>query len=193
MSANGWVESRPDGSATRYCEFRLPPERLRALLEEIFSIHWRHIVFGPVMEGAVFEIRCDKQPELRFLDGYLTVDFGVWHFHLCVGPHLGSRSEELRKNRPIRRAAFFETRGGGCAGGRSWGLRFWNGFDQQMITIFLPNPYLSDEMRLMQQPDWSRLRLYYDLRSRYLNEPMPGDFREAAEAPWAELQARGPQ
>lgn len=191
MNTGAWVETRPDGSAIRYTEFHVRPGELRALLEDLFTVHCRDIVFGPVLEGAVYEIRCSHPPELRFSDGYLTVDFGLWHFHLCIGPHRGSRSEELREKRPAARAAFFESRGAGCAGGRSWGLRLWNGFGEQMITVFLPNPYLDDGMRLAQQPDWSRLRLFYELRRRCLGEPIPGDLRAAAEAPWPELCGGG--
>ncbi|MCS6953727.1 MAG: hypothetical protein RMK57_11820 [Bryobacterales bacterium] len=180
------IERRSDGVATRYTDFQLPPEKLRVLLEELFREHWREITFGPVLEGAVFELRLEKPPAVRFQDGYLTVDAGPWHFHLCTGPHQGNRSEELRQKRPVHRAAFFETRGGGCGGGRSWGLRFWNGFGEQMLTIFLPNPHLDDQMRPVREPDWSRLRLYYQLRHAWLGEPFPEDFELAANAPWPE-------
>jgi len=70
------------------------------------------------VEGAVFEIACQSAPELRYSDGYLTVDLGPWHFHLCLGPHKGSTSDELRRNRPVARVAFFERRGKGCGNDR---------------------------------------------------------------------------
>lgn len=191
MKGEVWLEMRPDGSAVRYTETGLREDRLRELIEDLFRNHWKDIVFGPVLEGAVYEIRCSGPPALRFFDGYLTVDFGLWHFHLCLGPHHGSRCEELRRKRPVQQAAFFETRGSGCAGGRSWGLRLWNGFGEPVLTVFLPNPYLDDDMRLARQPDWGRLRLYFELRQRCLGEPMPGDFRQAADAPWPELERGG--
>ena len=72
----------------------------------------------------------DVGPCILYSDGYLTIDLGAWHFHLCVGPHSGSPSPELREKRPVAKAAFFERRGKGCDGedqkllrdrtGRAW-------------------------------------------------------------------------
>lgn len=191
MPARVWAETSLDGNRTRYTEIAPNPQRLRMLLEKWFPLHWRDIVSGPFLEGAVVEIRCESAPELRFSDGYLTLDFGRWHFHLFPGPHNSSPGEELRRKRPVRKAAFLETRGTGCAGGRCWGVRFWNGFDEQMLTIFLPNPYLSEDLRPAPQPDWSRLSLYYELRRRWSGEPVPEDPERVAEAPWPEFDEGG--
>ncbi|HKX32562.1 MAG TPA: hypothetical protein VJ302_33055 [Blastocatellia bacterium] len=35
----------------------------------------------------------------------------------------------------------------------------WNGFGERMTTIFLPNPRLSDEMKVLKEPQWERPRL----------------------------------
>src|SRR6185503_16367036 len=106
------------------------------------------------------------------------------HFHLCTGPTKSSSSEEIRQKRPISRAALFESRGVGH--GRSWGLRFWNGFGEQMTTVFLPNPNLSEEKKFVKEPNWSRLEFYYQLRHQLLGEPIPADFAAAANAEWPE-------
>jgi hypothetical protein len=53
-----------------------------------------------------------------------------------------------------------------CTGG-SWGFRMWNGADEQMLTVFFPNPYLSDRFK-PQKPDWTRLKLWNDMRQKYL-------------------------
>ncbi len=45
----------------------------------------------------------------------------------------------------------------------------WNGAQEQMLTIFFPNPYLSERMK-PQKPDWSRLALWNAMRCRYLPE-----------------------
>jgi hypothetical protein len=159
---------------------------MKELVDELFVHNWQHIVVGPCIEGAVFEVRFQTAPDVRISDGYLTVDLGVWHFHLCISTHKGSTSEELRRMRPVAKIALFERRGKGCAGGRSWGLRMWNGYGEQMTTVFLPNPYLSDEMQLLKPPDWSRLGLYYQLREKFLVEPLPSDFEAAATLPFPE-------
>jgi hypothetical protein len=174
------VVQHPDDAVTGFSYFEPTEAAMTKLVDELFVQNWRHIVVGPCIEGAVFEIIFKAPPEIRISDGYLTVDLGAWHFHLCIGPHKGSSSEELRKMRPVRKAAFFERRGKGCGGGRSWGLRLWNGYGEQMTTVFLPNPQLTDDMQLLKEPDWGRLALYYHLRESFLGEPIPSDFEATA-------------
>ena len=178
------IEQHVDDAETGYTYF--PPDEvtMRALAQELFGTYWRSIFVGPCIEGAVFEINFQAPPAIRYSDGYLTIDLGPWHFHLCIGPHNGSSSEELRKNRPVAKVAFFERRGRGCSGGRSWGLRMWNGYGEQMTTVFLPNPNISDDQKLLKTPDWSRLEPYYRLRSQFLGEAMPDDFEAIALRPF---------
>ncbi len=165
-----------DGTTTEFTNFEPSGENLAALVAILFEEHWAEITVGPCIEGAVFEIRFEKAPVISMLDGYLTVDLGHWHFHLCIGEHRGTPSEELRRRRRVARIAFFEVRGGQCGGGRSWGLRLWNGVGEQMTTVFLPNPYLSGDLKMLEEPRWERLRLWYELRHTFLGEPMPADF-----------------
>jgi len=179
------IVQHPEDAATGYSHFEPAEDVMRGLAQELFGVHWRSIVVGPCIEGAVFEVRFAKAPDIRYSDGYLTIDLGAWHFHLCIGPHRGTSSEELRRMRPVAKAAFFERRGKGCGGGRSWGLRLWNGYGEQMTTIFLPSPYLDDDQRLLEAPDWSRLGVYYRLRERYLGEQMPSDVEAVAHAPFS--------
>ena len=174
------VVNHPDDASTAYSYFSPTEAAMKDLVDELFVHDWKHIVVGPCIEGAVVEIIFKAPPEVRISDGYLTVDLGAWHFHLCIAPHKGSTSEELRKMRPVAKIGFFERRGKGCAGGRSWGLRMWNGYGEQMTTVFLPNPRLTDEMQLLKEPDWNRLQLYYRLRAKFLGEPMPTNFEATA-------------
>lgn len=83
--------------------------------------------------------------------------------------------------------AFFERRGKGCAGGRSRGLRLWNGYGEQMTTVFLPNPRISADHQVLKVPDWSRLDTYYRLREQFLSEPMPDDLETMADRPLPEM------
>jgi hypothetical protein len=48
----------------------------------------------------------------------------------------------------------------------------WNGNKVQMCSFFLPSPFLDDRQK-PQKPDWSRLKLWNELRRRYLNETVP--------------------
>jgi hypothetical protein len=178
-SGSGTSETvaNPDGTFIEYTYFEPDEEKMKDLSQDLFSKNWNKIVFGPCIEGAVFEIRFAEEPRLSYCDGYLTVDLGHWHFHLCIGPHKNCPSEELRKNRPVARCGFFETRSGRNGGGRSWGLRMWNGYGDQLITVFLPSPFLSDDQQVLPVPQWERLNLYYNLRAKYLGEP--GNFKPA--------------
>jgi len=59
----------------------------------------------------------------------------------------------------------------------------WNGFGEQMTTVFLPNPRLSDELKLLKEPNWDRLKLWYELRQQFLREAPPADIA-AAQGAW---------
>lgn len=158
-----------DGSTTEYDDIPLTPGRLERLFRELFEQHWQDIVFGPCIQGAVFELHLAEPPKkIAMFDGYLTVDAGGWHFHLCIDTHTDVPTPELARQRQASRAAFFrDSRSTGHVPG-TWGLRLWNGVGEQMITIFFPNPYLSkDQMRVLPEPEWNRLALWERLRQVY--------------------------
>ncbi len=164
-----------DGTFTEYSYFEPTPDAMDRLTKLLFAEHWRDVVVGPCIQGSVFEVRFTEAPKLTMLDGYLTVNLGPWHFHLCIAPHKGNRSKELARKRQVARVALFETRGERCGGGRSWGVRMWNGFDEQMTTIFLPNPRLSEDFKILKIPNWQRMHLWYELRQEFLGEAPPSD------------------
>jgi len=154
--------------------FDLPTDQdtLLTLLTDIFENHWREVRFGTLIQGAVFEIKAPRAPQrIGMLDGYLTVNFGDWHFHVCIGAHKGSRANpcppELARHRRTARAELYRCLDGTCAP-TSWGLRLYNGADEQQLTVFLPNPFLTDEDGIAAEPDWSRLALWDRLREEYL-------------------------
>lgn len=140
---------------------------LERLLSELFREHWRQIVFGSLIQGAVFEFRAPGPPSrIGLLDGYLTVEFGPSHFHLCIGPHKGAPPELARIRRTHRAELYRRLDRNGAAQG--WGLRLFNGQDEQQLTVFLPHPYLNDDGDAQREPDWSKLDLWDALRRRYL-------------------------
>lgn len=144
---------------------------LRALLTEVFTEHWRDIRFGTLIQGAVFEIAAPNAPRaITMLDGYLTVDFGAWHFHLCIGAHRGMPrkrvSSELALHRRTARAEMYRIVKNGAP--VSWGLRLFNGAGEQQLTVMLPNPFLSEQHGILKKPDWNQLFLWDALRARYL-------------------------
>ena len=146
-----WIEFSPDGTTCRYSFFDANPGALRALMEDLFTNHWQGIVVGPCLDGAVFEIRFEAAPEVIDDNPFLTVNLGAGHFHLFGRTFKPTSEEHLQQ--PVARAALFERRGD-IDNFRRWGLRVWNAFDQQMLTVWLPHD------------------LYFELRRRILDEPL---------------------
>ena len=170
LQAHADVVTEPDGSITRYAAVPVASDTVERLMTEVFREHWAAIFAGPVIEGAAYEIRFVAPPAVSMLDGYLTVDTGAWHFHLCVGAHRGAATPEQARVRRAARAAFFHTDGGTCVPG-AWGLRLWNGRGEQMITVFFPNPWLDDAGDRVREPCWERTALWEELRRRYAAAP----------------------
>ena len=179
--ARSKLETDPDGAAVEI--FPLPGDEtsLEKLLRDLFERHWDKITFGPLIQGAAWEIRAPHAPtHLGMLDGYLTVAFGPSHFHLCIGPHKGTNSnptpEALARHRRTARAELYR-RLDKTGAPVSWGLRLFNGEGEQQVTILLPNPFLSaDGEKVLKTPEWSRLGLWDRLRARWLDQPEPDPF-----------------
>ena len=91
--------------------FALPTDAasLEELLRDLFENHWREITFGPIIQGAAWELRANEPPSTaKMFDGYLTVAFGVPHFHICIGETRGMRNNptppEVAQRRRTARA-----------------------------------------------------------------------------------------
>ncbi len=170
----------PDGATLEVWDLDPSPALLEALLTDLFRNHWHEITFGSLIQGAAWEITAAGPPErLGMADGYLTVDFGSMHFHLCIGEHRGNRGNptppELAAHRRTRRAELYRrlNRDGTPD---SWGLRLLNGKDEEQITVLFPNPFLTRDQRFRERPDWSALALWDHVRQRHLGlDPDPRD------------------
>ena len=163
----------PDGYAVDV--FLLPTDEasLEELLRDLFERRWDEIVFGPIIEGAAWEMRATQPPSyIGMLDGYLTVAFGASHFHLCIGATKGPKHDPtppaLARRRQTARAELYRRLDHASGAPTSWGLRLFNGHGEQQITILLPNPFLSpDGEKVLTVPDWSRLALWDELRAKW--------------------------
>ena len=173
-----------DGSTADVFTLSTDQASLEKLLRDLFENHWREITFGPLIQGAAWEMRAAQAPTtISMFDGYLTIAFGVPHFHLCIGEHKGSRaspvSPELAHHRRTARAELYRriSRDGTPV---SWGLRLYNGKSEQQITVLLPNPFIDhDTDKLRQAPEWSALDLWDRLRAEFLGLPEPDPFDRA--------------
>lgn len=107
-------------------------------------------------------------------NGYLTVDFGAWHFHICIGEFSGV-APQLAKLRRTGRAELYRRLNQNDQP-VSWGLSLYTHDGLQQMTVLLPNPLLTAEQKIAETPDWSRLALWDRLRKTYLGlEPDPVD------------------
>jgi hypothetical protein len=173
----------PDGATMEVFPFSTDEKTLEQVLTFLFTERWADIAFGPIIEGAAFEFRASGPPErMGMMDGYLTVHFGPSHFHLCIGPHKGASKSPtppaLAKHRRTARAELFRRLVRGGDSPISWGLRLFNGEGEQQLSIFFPNPFLSQNLdKVLKQPDWSKLALWDSIRVRWLDlaDPDPVD------------------
>lgn len=166
-----------DGATLDVFDLPKDEETLKDLFRDLFEKHWREIIFGPIIQGAAYEFHAPSPPSyFGTLDGYLTIAFGVSHFHLCIGVHKGA-APALAQHRQTARAELYRRldRSGAPI---SWGLRLFNGEGEQQITVLLPNPFLDPKTdKPRKTPDWTRLGLWDNLRRRWLGlgEPDPID------------------
>lgn len=138
---------------------------LERLLRDAFENHSHELTFGPLIPGAAYELKCPGTPERVSLSGgYLTIHWGArGHFHLCIGTNYGPAAspnppEVIAQRRPSR-AEFY--RGIGRDGHPvTWGFRMFNGDVTPQITIFFPNPFLTDADGIAEKPDWTRLAMW---------------------------------
>lgn len=163
-----------DGALTRET-WALPAEEafLDAFLRDVFENHWEGVRFGPIIEGAAYELQPTAAPsKIGLLDGYLTVFFPVGgHFHLCIGENRGSPAHptppELRARRKPSKAQMF--RGyGGDGKPLTWGFEMWNGAGEPMLSLFFPNPFIEADDSLAETPDFSRLATWRALSQTWL-------------------------
>lgn len=175
-----WPQRIVDVDGTPLDVFSLPadPGSLEELLRDLFENHWREITFGPLIQGAAWEMRAERAPtRIGVLDGYLTIAFGVPHFHICIGETKGPPGKptppELARHRRTARAELYRRLGRTCVP-MSWGVRLFNGAGEQQITVLLPNPFLDPvRNKVLEEPDWSRLALWDKLRARWFGFHAP--------------------
>ncbi|MEH2072131.1 MAG: (2Fe-2S) ferredoxin domain-containing protein [Nostoc sp.] len=168
------------GGSIEYEYFDSSTDVLSSLLYTLFQQNWQQVGVGHIVQGGVLELEFNAPPKICILyDGYLTVVTQGWHLHLCIEANLGGphckTPLELRQQRQVSRAAFYR-RFNAEGIPRSWGIDFWNGADENLMTIFLPNPYVEDENLLPEgKPNLSKLALYEELREIYIfgNKPIP--------------------
>jgi hypothetical protein len=58
----------------------------------------------------------------------------------------------------------------------SWGVRLFNGRDDQLMTLMLPSPFLTNVQQMRDEPAFGQLELWDRLREKFLGlDPDPLD------------------
>ncbi|PHJ59929.1 (Fe-S)-binding protein [Nostoc linckia z18] len=173
-------EDLATGGFVEYEYFDCKSDVIASLLYTLFEQNWQQVGVGHIVQGSVLELEFHAPPKLCILyDGYLTVAAEGWHLHLCIDTNFGGplckTPVEVRKQRLVSRAAFYR-RFNAQESPRSWGIQFWNGANEQLMTILLPNPLVDGENLLPEgKPNLAKLVLYEDLRDIYVlgKQPIP--------------------
>lgn len=180
----GTSETTPTGGTIEYEDFPCAIAVLGPLLYTLFQERWQEVQIGHVVQGSVLELSFVESPKICILyDGYLTVATEAWHLHLCVEEHLGGphckTPPELRSQRLVSRGSLYR-RLNEKGKPTSWGIQFWNGEGEKMMTLFLPNPYLGEDEDLLPEgkPQLEKLGLYETLREIYVLGKQPIPFTE---------------
>lgn len=156
-------------------EWVLPTDTtyLEEFLGYIFANYWADIVYGPLVDGASYELMCPCEPtEISFSNGYLTIGFDGPHFHLCIGPVSAGEGrppvpeDYNRKRMPSSATIFRQLDAAGAP--VSWGFDMKNGAGEPMMTIFFASPFVTRASILEQEPKWERLAMWRDISGRYL-------------------------
>lgn len=179
---NQWVaplkrtiwEKTPRGATVEYEDFRTTIDVTGPLLYTLMQQNWHQVQIGHVVEGGVLELEFTEAPKICLIyDGYLTVATPAWHLHLCLEENLGgphcTTPLELRQKRLVSRGAFYRRLNPeGVA--KSWGIQFWNGAGENLMTIFLPNPFLGEDEDYLpeKKAELGKLALYEELREIYV-------------------------
>ncbi len=171
---NSNIITEIDGSRFEVFKMETSEEKLFELFKDIYENYWDKIQFGTQVQGAVWEVAAPNAPtRISLLDGYLTVDFGAWHFHICIGENNGTKKfptpEELKLHRKTSSAEFYR-RLSNEGIPSSWGFRCFNGKNEQQATIFFPNPNydLFPKFKKNNPPKWEKLEMWDTLRKKYL-------------------------
>jgi hypothetical protein len=169
----------PDGRAEDVWVLPTDEKFLCTLFTDLFDNYHDKLCWGPMLVGAAYELKAPGKPKsIDLKDGFLTVHWGnKGHFHLCIGaisiPAGRPNAEEMIAHRRPGRAELF--RGLDRDGyPHSWGLRMFNGKDEPQITIYFPNPYVTNFEEVTNVPDWSRIEVWEELLPRYTGNAPDG-------------------
>jgi hypothetical protein len=170
-----------DGFTSAVQEWALPLEEayLAEFIQYVFKNYWDQVNFGPLIEGASYEMTCAHAPTYFDLsNGFLTIACGTQHFHICVGTG-GWPVGDTRPARLPGKAVIFrrlDMKGAPL----TWGFELVNSAGTPMLTIHFSNPHADLGDKLLKPPRWENLAMWRDIAKRYLGRE-PEQFDETGD------------
>lgn len=147
------VIDAPGGGREQRWPLPVDEKSLLDIVHLLFEQFWDDIWFGVIVEGAAWEVAAPNAPEkISMYDGYVTVDFGRWHFHLCIGEHTAS-GPELGRLRRCTRAALYRSLDSTRPG--VLGAAVVQRPGRAAHDRPAPNPFLTRTQQLTPQPIWA--------------------------------------
>jgi len=134
-----------EGGGRAVQHWDLPTEEafLEEFLTYIFSKYWDQVVFGPIIEGAAYELTCPREPSrIRNFDIGDNKDT----------PRDPTPPELAKRRRPSKAQIFCRLDKDGAP--LSWDFEMENGHGEPMISIFFANPFLlaGDKIAIQRKP-----------------------------------------
>jgi len=173
------VRATGDGFSSAIQEWELPIDEafLEEFLTYVFTTYWDEVNFGPLIAGASYEIVCPEPPTtVDCSNGFLTIHFGLLHFHLCVGEGPWKRPEGTPPPARLPARAVIQRTLDLDGAPISWGFDLKNQAGESMMHIGFATPFASRGDVLEPTPKWERLAMWRDIAKRYLGrEPEPFD------------------
>ena len=161
------ITATEDGGREQVWQLPTDTDSLLKLVTILFEDYWDEMWFGLLIEGSALEVAAPNKPQrISMYDGYVTVDFGRWHFHLCLGEHTETTPELARIRRCGKAEMYRRLTDDGWP--FTWGIRLFNGRGEQMICIMLPCPFLTNHQQLVDEPVWEKLEAWDRVRKEFL-------------------------
>lgn len=153
------------------------PTDERSLLDLIrlcFNEYWDEIWFGILIEVPLGRSRRRTRPSASPATTGMRPSTSAAGTSTCASASIGKADPNSAGSAGARAELY--RRIGIDDHPTSWGVRLHNGRDEQMMTILLPNPFLTNVQQLREQPAWEQLELWNRLRATFLGlEPDPLD------------------
>lgn len=138
-----------------------------SLYLDLFLKYWDKMNFGQCIPGAIFELSLPAKPQnITYRDGFLIIYLpnSAGHLHLAVNELTSASNFEIEKRVDLcKKIAFFKGFTAQSKSATDYGIRFWNGKNNQILNVFFGN---DDEEGNFQVTDLHK-EIWHNLKEKY--------------------------